>query len=401
MKVLFLMFAFPDLSKSFNMYTTLVEEFQKNNHEVYVVAPESYGRSTSIRIEKNIGILRVKTLPIKNVSNYLKGISNVLLPYQFESAINSYYPGIKFDLIISPTPPITLVDLALKLRRKHQCKFYLILRDIFPQNAVDLGFMKKGGFLHRYFRKKERKLYAEANAIGCMSEGNIHYLMKHNPEVEKEKLHILHNFQVLFQNDREEHNSIKIKYGLQDKFVVVFGGNMGKAQQLENVLALAKSCEVYKDVVFLLLGEGLQKKILKSRLNEGNHKNIILQSTIPKQEYQILLSQCDIGLISLHQNFTIPNIPSKTLDYFNVGIPVLASIDRATDYGEMLDEAEAGLWSYVGDIISFKANFDKLYQDKFLRKRMGDNGRNYFEKYLTPEIAYRTLTDKVNSIEAN
>jgi glycosyltransferase involved in cell wall biosynthesis len=383
------------------MYTTLVEEFYKNNHDVYVVAPESYGRSTAVHIEKNIGILRVKTLPIKNVPNYLKGISNLLLPYQFESAINKYYSGIHFDLIIAPTPPITLVDLAVKLKEKHQCKFYLILRDIFPQNAVDLGFMKKGGFLHRYFRKKEKKLYAKADAIGCMSEGNINYLKNQNPEINKDKLHVLQNFQILFQKNGEDNNSTKAKYGLEEKFVVVFGGNMGKPQQLENVLALAKSCEDYEDVVFLLLGEGLQKKILASRLVEGNYKNIILQNAIPKQEYQILLSQCDIGLISLHQDFTIPNIPSKTLDYFNVGIPVLASIDRATDYGKILDEAEAGLWSYAGDLAALQANFDKLYKNKIMRKRMGNNGRIYFERYLTPDIAHKTITNKIISIEAN
>lgn len=391
MKVLFLMFVFPDMDKGFNMYTALVEEFHKEKHEVFVVAPDPQIDKTGIRLEKSLEILRVKTLPIKNVPNYLKGISNLLLPGQYYKTIKKYYPDIKFDLIITPTPPITLVDLASKLKSKQGSKLYLMLRDIFPQNAVDLGLMKKGGIIYRYFRHKEKKLYAIADHIGCMSTGNIEYIVKHNPNVDKHKLHILHNLQILNENYPEKDIEIKKKYKLENKFIVVFGGNMGKSQQLENVLTLAQNCENYKDVVFLLLGDGLQKLSIEREINKRQIPNIIVTRTIPKPDYQKLISVCDIGLISLHQDFTIPNIPSKTLDYFNLGIPVLASIDRATDYGAYLDEANAGLWSFAGDHNVLKDNFDKLYLNQDLRNEMGKNGRLFFEKYLTPDSAYQTI----------
>jgi glycosyltransferase involved in cell wall biosynthesis len=391
MRVLFLMFVFPDMDKGFNMYTALVEEFHKMNHEVFVVAPDPQIDKTGIRIEKNLEILRVKTLPVKNVPNYLKGISNLLLPSQYYKAIKKFYPEIKFDLIITPTPPITLVDLASKIKSKHGSVLYLMLRDIFPQNAVDLGIMKMNSFIYKYFRRKEKKLYAIADQIGCMSAGNIEYIVKHNPDIDRKKLHILHNLQILNENYPGKDIEIKKKYKLENKFVVVFGGNMGKSQQLENVLTLAEKCENYKDVVFLLLGDGLQKLSIEREINRKNIHNIIVTSTIPKPDYQKLISVCDIGLISLHQDFTIPNIPSKTLDYFNLGIPVLASIDRATDYGAYLDEANAGLWSFAGDHDALKDNFDKLYLNQELRNEMGKNGRVFFEKYLTPESAYQTV----------
>ncbi len=335
MRILFLMFAFPDMNKSFNMFTTLVEEFVHSGHKVIVVAPGAH--PTGIYREQQTDILRVKTLPIKNVHHFLKGISNVLLPYQFESALKRYYPNLKFDLIISPTPPITLVDLAAKLKKKHQAKFYLILRDIFPQNAVDMGFMKQGGMLYRYFRNKEKKLYQEADYIGCMSKGNIDYILKYNPEMNKNKVHEIKNFQKIYRNFGHNHSFLRQKFGLEDKFVVVFGGNMGKPQQMENVLELANRCQEFPKVLFLLLGEGLQLEKLAIQIKEQSILNIKIQCTIPKQDYQDLISCCDLGLISLHCNFTIPNIPSKSLDYWNVGIPVLASIDKATDYGKVLD----------------------------------------------------------------
>lgn len=388
-----MMFAFPDMNKSFNMYTTLVEEFVNNGNEVTVLAPGN--DKTSIYVENGIPVLRVKTLPIKNVPNYLKGISNVLIPYQFERALNQFYKGKSFDLIISPTPPITLADLAAKLKINFGAKFYLILRDIFPQNAVDLGFMKNEGLFHRYFRRKERKLYKEADYIGCMSDGNINYVKVHNPEVSEKKLHELNNFQKPYIGFSSDPYLLKKKYGLENKFVVVFGGNMGKPQQLENVIALAESVLYLSDFVFLLLGEGVQVNKLESEARTKGLINVKIKRTIAKQEYQDLLSVCDVGLISLHENFTIPNIPSKALDYFNVGIPVLASLDRATDFGKILDEEQCGLWSYAGEHKLFHENLVRFYQSADLKSTMGQNGNTYFKRCLTPEIAYKTIIDNL------
>lgn len=395
------MFAFPDMNKSFNMYTTIVQQFKNSGHEVFVLAPGLYNQKTQIKIEANIEVLRVKTLPIKNVPNFVKGISNFLLPYQFSFALDKFYPNIEFDLIISPTPPITLVDVAKKLKRKYQSLFYLILRDIFPQNAVDMGFMKKEGIIFKYFRNKEVELYSIADSIGCMSQGNINYLLKHNKELNLDKLHILSNYQMLFDISKNKRLELKRKYQFEKKFTVVFGGNMGKPQQLENVLELAIHCQKYEDVLFLLLGEGVHMNRLEKEIEIRKISNIRIHKTIPKDEYQELLRICDIGLISLHKNFSIPNIPSKSLDYFNVGIPVLASIDRATDFNKILEESKAGLWSYADNLEEFKVNFEKLYLNRELAIQMGLNGRTYFEKNLTPDIAYNIISTKVNQLNGN
>jgi glycosyltransferase involved in cell wall biosynthesis len=395
MKVLFLMFVFYDMNQSFNMYTSLVEEFKKNGHDVYIVAPHTDGSPTGIRKEKGIDILRVKTLPIKNVSNYLKGISNLLLPSQFKRALRKYYSNIKFDLVIIPTPPITLVDLSASLKVKHQTKVYLMLRDIFPQNAVDLGFIKKNGIIYKYFRSKEKKLYKTADHIGCMSQGNIDYVLNHNTGLSPHKFHILENFQYIYQGFGTQISELRTKYGIDGKFVVIFGGNMGKPQQLENVLELAKRCMHYPDVIFLLLGDGIMMQRLAKKVEELNITNIRIKGKISKKEYQDLLTVCDIGLISLNEKFTVPNIPSKSLDYFNVGLPILASIDRSTDYNKVLDDTQSGLWSYAGDHDQFKRNFDLLYHNSTLRKSMGANGQRYHRNMLTPEIAYQKIMKEI------
>lgn len=392
MKVLFLMFAFPDMNKSFNMYTALVDMFNKNGNQVTVVAPAMNLRRTEIVTENGIEVLRVKTLAIKNVSNIRKGIANVLLPYQYERALEKFYKNEKFDLIIIPTPPITLGSLAASLKKKHNAQVYLILRDIFPQNAVDLGFMKSGSFVHKFFSNKENKLYRTADYIGCMSQGNIDYI-RENSEVPSAKLHILRNWQYLNEDPVVEVDAVRKKFDILNKFVVVFGGNMGKPQQLENVIELAQRCETHPDIVFVLLGEGVMMDKIQSEVNLKNLKNIKIYGSIPKLQYQALLRSCDVGLISLHKDFSIPNIPSKALDYWNLGLPILGSVDKATDFGAVLDETNSGLWSLAGEHQRLYDNLIILYDNAQLREKMSVNCTNYFKNFLTPEVAYKTVIE--------
>lgn len=393
MKILFLLLTMPDLRKTSNMYAELVWEFFHKGHEVYPVAPipDDEEGKTCLRNESGINVLRVKTLPLFNINVIRKGIANVLLPRQYQKAINSFYKSLQFDLIIAPMPPITLVNVVGRMKRRCNAKFYLILRDIFPQNAVDLGYIKRWMPLYWRFRRQEKKFYLTADTIGCMSRGNIDYIKIHNPGVDCRKLHVLENFQ------REETVSsgdadLKKRYGIDGKFVAVYGGNMGVPHRLENIVALAKMCQAdYTDVLFLIVGRGTQKAKIELLAKREGIANMRFVDFIPQADYQQLVKLCDVGLISLHEKFTIPNIPSKTLSYFNLGLPVLASIDCATDYGALLDRAGAGLWSLAGDNLSFKHNFDRLYTNEALRQKMGANGRKYFQEHMTVQKAYETI----------
>src|SRR5450759_4029552 len=137
MKVLFLMIAYPDVAIDKNLYSDLTHEFIKHGHEVYVAAPGLY--STILNVEGGINVLRNKTLPLFKTSIIKKGIANLLLPYQYTYAIHKHLSNITLDLIITATPPITFNETLRILKKKNKSKIYLILRDIFPQNARDLG----------------------------------------------------------------------------------------------------------------------------------------------------------------------------------------------------------------------------------------------------------------------
>lgn len=394
MRVLFLLLYHPEPHESSNLYADLVNEFTKNGHEVVVVSAAKEGNATTFKKENDVAVLRVKTKQFFNVHPVAKGIATLLLPFRFKKAIIKFLSEKKFDLILAPTPPITFVDVISYLKKKYKVKSLLILRDIFPQNARDLGMMSNP-LIFNYFRKKEKKLYRYSDFIGCMSQGNIDYVVKHNPEVNPEKLFLLPNWQKaapILKRDK----SIKERYGLADRFVAIFGGNIGEPQKIENIVTLAQQYRENNRIVFLIIGSGARKSYLEQLVARCALNNVVINDSLPRSDYEQLVANADIGLISLSEKFTIPNIPSKTLSYFNAKIPVLAAVDANTDYGKLLEDAGAGLWSVTGDLDSYKRNFEMLYNSAELRNKMGENGYVYLIKYLTVEIAYLTIISKMD-----
>lgn len=391
-KILFLTISFPNISQNTNMYTDLACEFKNNGNEVYVVAP-SLSDKEEISLEGGINVLRVKSGKLFNVNSLIKGISNVRLPYQFSRAINRHFKNIKFDTVITPTPPITFYSTIKKIKKRDNCNSYLILRDIFPQNAKDLGLIKNP-LVFGYFRKKEKMLYKISDYIGCMSHGNVDFIKKNNPDVCIDKFHLLPNW-IKVKSNKKSKVDYKNKLGYEGKFIAIYGGNLGKPQQAEFIISLAEQVRYLSDVLFLIIGKGTEKNKLISLVREKGLTNVEIRDYLPRKEYQELVKQCDIGLVNLSDKFTIPNIPSRTLAYWEAKLPILAAVDKNTDYGLILEESKAGLCSITGDIKRYKSNFLNIYENTKLRKEMGENGYRYLVEELNVEEAYKTIIKHV------
>lgn len=395
-KVLLIGLTYPNIKENTHLYTDLMHEFHGQGHEVTVIAPDDKNRKKSeIVFEGGIRILRVPTLSLFGSNKIIKGLSNILLSSQFKKAFKKHKLDSNFDLIIAHTPPINLIDFALWLKNKSKAKFYLILRDIFPQNAVDLKMMIKGGIIYTYFRKKEIELYKQSDKIGCMSPANVEFIKKNNEYLDFTKLHLLPNWENLHDIKRNiDEEKIREKYGLKNKIVAIFGGNIGKPQRVENILLLAQQSQELKDLVFFIIGNGTEKEKILKMVEQLKLSNVILKDSLPRQDYNDILVLADIGLISLNQDFTIPNFPSKVNAYYNFKKPILASVDVNTDFGIIQEKIKSGFYSIAGDTASFKKNLVKLYSNKELRETLGQNGYNYMKEQLSPEIAYKTILNQ-------
>lgn len=288
-----------------------------------------------------------------------KGISTLMIEQNYLRAIQTYFPDVRFDLILYSTPPITLAGVVEKIKKRDGAETYLILKDIFPQNAVDLGMMKTTGvygLLYRYFRHQEKRLYAISDHIGCMSPANVEYVIRHNPEVDHTKVSVCPN--CIEPQDMsvttEERRAIREKYSIpQDKKAFVYGGNLGKPQGIPFIIECLRSQKDNSDVFFLLVGDGTEYGKLHAFVRNEPQENVRLLQRLPKEDYDRMIAACDVGMIFLDYRFTIPNFPSRLLSYMQADLPVLACTDPNTDVGTVIEEGGFGWWCESNDVQRF------------------------------------------------
>lgn len=402
MNVLFLMLNYPFDKKRDHMYKDLSRKFAEKGHNVIVVAllEEKYGKETFVEEDGNHTILWIKAGNYFGVNKIRKGITALLLPFYFNENINKFLKGISFDLVLYPTPAITLYSTVKRIKKKFpKAKYLLVVKDIFPQNALDIGMLRKN-IIYYYFRNIEKKLYNISDYLGCMSKRNVEYLLENN-DIEKKKFFILENWSSNYGKTElinGEKEKLLDKYSLKNKFILIFGGNIGPANELEFLIELAKRVRENKveDVVFLIIGKGTKKSFIEKLVLEYKLENVKIFDFIPTEEYDKLVSLSDVGLINLNKKYTIPNIPSKTLNLMRAGKPILAVTDINTDYNKLIvDDAKCGLWSSAGDLEKYFKNFMELKDNIQLREEMGINARKYFERYLTTDVAYNKIMEKV------
>ncbi len=352
MNVLFLTLLDFESLQERNIYTDLLREFVINGHYVYAISPveKRKNQETHFVKEENAAILRLQIGNIQKANVIEKGISTVMIEPQFKAAIKKYFSDVKFDLVLYSTPPITFTGAVEYVKKRDNAKTYLLLKDIFPQNAVDIGLMSTSGLkglLYKHFRRQEKRLYVISDRIGCMSQANVDYVIKHNPEVDSAKVEICPNCIEVVDKSIDEQTRINIrnKYGIPlDKKVFVYGGNLGKPQGIPFIIECLKKCRDLKDAFFLIVGDGTEYHVLEEYANNSHQENFKLMKRLPKEDYDTMVAACDVGLIFLDHRFTIPNFPSRLLAYMQAKLPVLACTDPNTDIGKVIVDGSFGWW---------------------------------------------------------
>ncbi len=385
MNILFLTLSSMENLTSRGIYTDLVREFARRKINLYVVSPREKRNKlpTEMKKEGRVNILKVRIGDITKAGNLLKkGLSTLTIERHYLNAMNKYFSNIRFDMIIYSTPPITFERVISYYKKRHKGITYLMLKDIFPQNAVDLGMMRKGGILWRYFRNKEKRLYKNSDFIGCMSQGNVDYLLEHNPYLDKNKVEIFPNaiqpIPKAIKNTKA--NAPLKKYGVpHDSVLFVYGGNLGKPQGIDYLLKIIDEFHKVDNGYLLIIGSGTEYKKIKGHIDNSSPDNVGLLSRLPKKDYDELLQYADVGLIFLDRRFTIPNIPSRLTSYMESSLPILAATDIHTDLKDILKESGSGYWVESSETKPFINYAQKLALNENLREEMGAKGRKYLE----------------------
>lgn len=316
------------------------------------------------------------------------------------SSFSKFLLKVKFDYIILPTPPPTMVDIVERIKSKTGAKLYIILRDIQPEcgdRRVDNSILEgkevyeecKKPFGINFFArsllyKKSQKLYKIADRIGCMSPGNVDFMKMIAPYVPDNKFAILPNWYEEATINAERDNIILEKYHLKGKYIAIFGGNIGPQQAIWNIATLAKHYINNDKIVFLVVGRGTKLGTLKAIAQKDGLKNIRFVDYLPSNEYNILLHAADVGIISLDEKYRVPTCPSKIIAYMALAKPVIAMFNKGSDYGDYyIDKPGCGLWSTGLDNEKMFSNFDYLYEHPEKRLKMGCSGYEYFKRHFT------------------
>ncbi|MCI8280679.1 MAG: glycosyltransferase family 4 protein [Lachnospiraceae bacterium] len=397
MNVLFLTLLDFTSIQEHTIYTDLLREFHKNGHHVYAVSPvERRKQSMEQVFETPEGkILKLSIGNITRTNLIEKGISTLQIESRFIQGLKRYFGQVRFDLVLYSTPPITFGRVVEFVKKRDGARAYLLLKDIFPQNAVDLGMLKKsglGGILYRYFRKKEKKLYQTSDTIGCMSQANVDYVRKQNPWIDPKKVEICANsVQAIDMGvDQKTRERIRRKYQIPlEQKVFVYGGNLGKPQGIEFFIECLRQQEKDLGVYFLIIGDGTEYGKLKEYITREKPEHVTLMKRLPREDYEAMVGACDVGLIFLDHRFTIPNFPSRILSYMQAGLPVLAVTDVHTDVGKVITEGKFGWWCESNSTEAFGKAVQAACGSDL--EQMGNAGFRYLAENYSVEDAYRVI----------
>lgn len=376
---------YPNPKSSAKLVHDLGVELHRRGNQVFILTPsELVSESFTISIEDNLVIGRAKAGKFKGANRTFRAMQEIQLSRNLWRRARAFLCENRCDLILFYSPSIFFGPLVTKLKSLWGCPAYLILRDIFPEWAVDAGILRMG-LIYRFFRKMESLQYQAADLIAVQSPSNLEYFGRAFPG-NQFHLKVLYNWTAV-QEPVLPRTNWRAETGLENKFVFVYGGNIGVAQDMDNLLRLAAALARREDIHFVLLGSGSEVTRLKNNITAQGLRSVHVLPAVSQNEYLSMISECDAGLISLDSRLKTHNIPGKLLSYLYWGLPVLASVNQGNDLFSLLNTNRAGFCFVNGDHENLVAAARRLADNPDLRSEMGRNGRRLLEQTFSVPVA--------------
>ena len=377
------------------MLHELAVELASRGHSIVVITPGETKQLQSIcRFELDqVEVWKFRCRPTRGVSHLRRAINETLLSLAAYGAISKSKFDPRFDLVINYAPTIFFGPLVRWLRGKGAF-VYLVLRDFFPQWAVDEGLIKSGSLVERYFRFFERLNYKTSDVIGVQSPANMPVFEqivwpRHFPT------EVLYNWAApLPMIDDSFGRSFIEGLCLKEKFIFFYGGNIGHAQDIPYILRLAASLRAYEGIHFLILGQGDQYKNISRLILEMGLTNTTLAPSVTQDEYRSILTQVDVGVFTLASSHRAHNFPGKILGYLAQGLPVLGAVNSGNDLIEVVNDAGAGLVTINGDYARFLQDAVLLYEDAASRQAMQRNAKKLLARQFSVVAASDQILDR-------
>lgn len=371
----------------------LAEEFVHQGHKVMVlVASPDLDENWSKNIEEGILVVRLKSPKTKDAGYVRRTIGEFFMP--FFMLLNLRRSGVMtkdWDGVVWYSPTIFLGPIVNVLKKINRCPSYLIVRDIFPEWAADMGLMGRG-LPYRFFKMIANYQYSVADVIGVQTPGNLSYF---SAEIAKSggRCEVLHNWLAPTQNQGCRISIAKTR--LAGRMIFVYAGNMGVAQGMEVLLDLAEYLKDRTDIGFLFVGRGSHAQRLIASADHRGLDNVVFFDEIDPGEIPGLYAQCHIGLVALDPRHKTHNIPGKFLSYMLSGLPVLASINQGNDLIELIEQERVGRASTDASGDSLATLAQGLVDEMLIDAEIGARCRNLAEKLFSPQTAVQQIVTAI------
>ena len=315
-------------------------EFARQGHQLTVLLPASdLDRDWELQNADGVEVLRLRAPRTKDIGYVRRTLGELLMPFaMLRNLRKSPLARQKWDGVVWYAPSIFHGPLASALKRASGCKGYLIIRDIFPEWAVDMGLMGRG-LPYQFFDAVARYQYSVADVIGVQTPGNLAYFEKWRQQPGR-TLEVLQNW---LGEPAKKPCAIRVDATLlAGRKVFVYAGNMGVAQGMDRVLDLAERLLHRVDVGFLFVGRGSDAARLKTTAQARGLSNVVFFDEIDPDEIPDLYAQCSVGIVALDPRHQSHNIPGKFLTYMQSGLPVLANVNAGNDLAALIRREQVG-----------------------------------------------------------
>ncbi|ASK78103.1 glycosyltransferase WbuB [Paraphotobacterium marinum] len=320
-----------------------------------------------------VDVIRYKIGVNKNTSKVRRLISELSLSRKAWKGFKNNY-CLKPELVVYFSPPIFFGKLIQKIKRKYNATSYLVLRDFFPQWVIDQGMIKEKSLIAKFFRHYEQISYESADKIGVMSPENLKWFNQYTCNKYKNITEVLYNWvDKSFLEPIAPNKDFRRKYNLESKTIMIYGGNIGHAQDMMNIVRLGAGLQHLTQVHIVIIGQGDEYELVESEIKRLKLENITLLPGVSQNEYFAIQKISDIGLFCLHRDHKTHNFPGKILGYLAQGLPVLGCVNSGNDLKELINDSGAGLISVSGEDSKLLQNAINLIHDTDGRENMRKN----------------------------
>jgi len=314
-------------------------------------------------------------------------------------AVSSTWAGLfhvgRCDVIICTSPPLTVGLTGWVLARLKRIPMVFEVRDLWPESAIETGvltnkyMMKMGYWL-------ERKSYRSAAWINVLTPAFENALVK-KKHVKRQRISMIPNGADLdIVKPAELHNWVRQKHNLNDKFVVTYVGAHGVANHLIQLLNAAKLLKDRQDIVFMLVGDGMQKPMLKEKTAERGLSNVLFVDSVPKSVIADYLAASDVCTAVLKKVDTFKTVyPNKVFDYMSAAKPIIIGIDGVAR--KLITDAEAGIYVEPENAEGFAEAVLRLKENTQLCKDYGENGLNFVRQNFSRDVLAHKYIDILTS----